>query len=247
MFSRRVMLAAGAAAFLLGMVAAFPARLAYAWFAPDVLRLDGVEGSLWNGRASAADIGGLYAAPLTWDLHPGSFLTGKLGARIEAELARGQLRGDVAVGPGVVVLRDVEATLALASLAGLLPVRGVEGRLSAELERARLESGWPVALIGELSVANLVYRPSGTNPLGNYRVSFTEEDAGEETLRGAVVDEGGALEVAGTLVLNADRSYELSGRVRARPEAPRPLADSLQFLGAPEADGMRRFALSGRL
>jgi hypothetical protein len=64
-------------------------------------------------------------------------------------------------------------------------------------------------------------------------------------LAGALTDMGGLLQITGTLQLKADRSYLVEGLVATRPETPRDVADSLQFLGTPDAQGRRSFSLAG--
>ena len=46
-------LALGIGAYLAFALSSFPAGTAYAWFAPAGLQLEGLEGTLWSGRAAA--------------------------------------------------------------------------------------------------------------------------------------------------------------------------------------------------
>jgi hypothetical protein len=49
--------ALGIGAYFAFAVSSFPAGTAYAWFAPAGLQLDGLEGTLWSGRAAAGNVG----------------------------------------------------------------------------------------------------------------------------------------------------------------------------------------------
>ena len=40
--------------FIIGLLAVFPARVAYRWLAPPQLAMTGIEGSVWRGGAAAA-------------------------------------------------------------------------------------------------------------------------------------------------------------------------------------------------
>ena len=56
------------------------------------------------------------------------------------------------------------------------------------------------------------------------------------------------MEVRGSAGLTAAGEYEISGLVRARPEADTALRRGIELLtGAPDADGMRAFSLTGTL
>jgi general secretion pathway protein N len=245
-FSRRLLIAAAAAAFVLGLVALFPARLALAWFAPAEFRTAGVEGTIWSGRAARASAGGIFLAPLSWEFRPSALLGGAAGYRIDAEMPGGSVRGDVAVSvTGALKVSDLQASVPLESVSRIMPVAQAEGRLRADIERGRFDDGWPSELVGTVSVEDLVYRPAGSNSIGNYRVEFLPtEDGG---LRGVLADGGGPLEVAGEIALTGERNYELRGEVKARPGAPAALANSLRFLGSPDEAGRREFSLAGRL
>lgn len=246
MFSRRLLIAAAAAAFLLGLVILFPARIALAWFAPADLRAAGVEGTLWSGRAAEMTAAGVYLAPVSWRFRPGALLGGAVGYYVDAGLTGGSVEGDIAVTPtGALRVADLEASVPIARVSQLMPVAQAEGRLRASLERGRFVDGWPAELVGIVSVEDLVYRPAGSNSIGNYRVEFLPTEDG--SLRGVLSDGGGPLEVVGEIAVTGERSYELRGQVKARPGAPAALTSSLRFLGSPDAAGMREFSLAGRL
>ena len=88
------------------------------------------------------------------------------------------------------------------------------------------------------------HRPKPLN-IGGYRITFPPATTGDE-LVGALGDTGsGPLEIAGNIRLKSDRSYVIEGAVAARPEAPKSVADTLQYLGPPDAQGRRPFSISG--
>ena len=78
------------------------------------------------------------------------------------------------------------------------------------------------------------------------KIIFPPELTGNE-LVGALSDMGGPLEIAGNVRLSPDRSYLIEGSVAPRPEADKSMTDSLQILGAPDAQGRRPFSLSGTM
>lgn len=62
------------------MLATFPARVAYHWFAPVELRLSGIAGSVWNGSAVEGVAGGAYIRNIAWRFKPLSLLSGNLAS-----------------------------------------------------------------------------------------------------------------------------------------------------------------------
>lgn len=246
MFPRPVLIAALVATFLLGLILLFPARLAIGWFAPPTFGVSGVDGTVWRGRAEQVSVSGIYLSPVSWRFRPVGLFAARLSYHVEADVPGGSISADIGLSPtGSLRLSDVQASLPLSAIVGLLPVAEAEGRLAADLDYAVISGGWPRELVGIVSIEGLVYRPAGAGSIGNYRVEFVETDG--EGLAGQLNDGGGPLEVTGRLTVSAERDYELSGQVSARQGAPQALANSLQYLGSPDAQGRREFSLAGRL
>jgi hypothetical protein len=134
----------------------------------------------------------------------------------------------------------------------MLPVRGMRGQASVALSSLELENGWPAQILGELKLAALEIPPFGSNgtsnlvPLGDYTVTFGEAPA--RSIAARFVDNGGPLEVAGTLVVSAAREYTFDALIKPRDGAPQQLVDGLNVMTAdPNSDGRRRLTLTGSL
>ena len=111
---RKALVTAGIAVFALGLVLNFPVRVAYHWFAPDTLQLNGLSGSLWRGSAAEGLVGNVYLRNIAWRFRPLALLGGKIGVDASADPPSGFLEARVAVSPtGTVTFRDVNGTLAL--------------------------------------------------------------------------------------------------------------------------------------
>ncbi len=83
-------------------------------------------------------------------------------------------------------------------------------------------------------------------PLGDYTVTFGEAPA--RSIAARFVDNGGPLEVAGTLAVNAAREYTFDALIKPRAGAPQQLVDGLNIMTAePNSDGRRRLTLTGSL
>ncbi len=91
-------------------------------------------------------------------------------------------------------------------------------------------------------MSDLVDRSGYITPLGNFTVTFP---GGGSQPTGNVQDAGGPLAVTGTIVLTPQPGYDLSGYVTPRANVTQPLLNAIQFLGSPDAQGRRQFAMSG--
>ena len=244
--------ALGVGAYIALTLATFPAGTALHWFAPPGVTFAGVAGTFWSGSAATCSVNGFTVEALRWNLRPTSLLLGRISADVEARIPDGFVSGNITASPSTVRFSDLRGTTSLPALVGVLPVRGIRGQASVALEELVLEDGWPAAAVGELKLAGLESLPlipdgSGAYvPLGDYTVSFVPAPAGE--LAATFVDNGGPLEVEGAVALDAQRVYTLDALVEPRADAPEMLVEGLRIMTAePDAEGRRRFNLSGSL
>lgn len=243
--SRKRIIALGIATFVVGTILLFPARVAYQLFVPDPVKLSDITGSIWNGKASAGTVSGIYFTNLNWSFKPLSLLAGKLAADTSVNAAGGQISVGVAVSlSGSIALTDVIASLSLAALHPALRANRIEGTVNIQLQKLILENGWPVEASGNIGIGNLVAAAAGPDPLGNFRVEFTTGDNG---VVGLVEDVGAVFDVSGTLQLLDDRSYSLVGDVAPNNDTPASLNRNLRFLGTPDQNGQRQFRFEGSL
>jgi general secretion pathway protein N len=242
--TKRLVLA-GIITFVVGLIITFPARVAYQWFAPAELKLNGINGSIWRGSATQGSAGGIYLSDINWSFRPLGLVTGKLAYAASSKLASGFIDANVAVGVGgSLVLSDVTGALTLDTLAEMLPLSGIQGDISLQFDELVVEDGLPVEVTGTLKIANLVSRYLSPTSLGDYQANFETE---ADVILGYVDAISGVLDLIGTIKLRNDRSYEFTGQVAAKPGAPINIAQQLQLLGSPDSEGRREFRIEGQL
>ena len=245
-------LALGVGAYLAFALSAFPAGTAVSWFVPRPVMLNGVQGTAWSGSAANGTIGGLPVQDVRWHVKPWTLLTGRVGANLEARLADGFLSTELTASTSRVQFNDLRGGTSLATLAPMLPVRGMRGQASVALSALEIENDWPVRVLGEMKLAALEVAPFVSNgnsnlvPLGDYTVTFG--DAPARSIAARFIDNGGPLEVAGTLVVSAAREYTFDALIKPRAGAPQQLIDGLNVMTAdPDSNGRRRLTLTGSL
>lgn len=213
--------------YLAALAMTLPAQRVAGWTG---LPLAEVRGKLWQGSATVV-VSKDVVESVGWRLHPVWPWQGALGARITAQHQGWQADGALALGwNGALHLAD--ATLAgpldspLVARLAPLPLGGMarigiaratwrQGLVDAEgvgvdVRGAQVRLGTPLAL-GDLAA--------------EVRVDGGRVDG---TLR----DQGGPLELSGTLKGDARAGLGLDARLKARPNAPAALADNLRLLPA---------------
>jgi len=235
----------GVFVFVAGLIVLFPARVAYSLFAPEPLRLSGLDGTLWSATAREGEIAGLYLRDVEWRFRPSQLVLGRVAVDFSVSPGGGFLEGGVALSPGGTVRFSVlQGAVSIAAVQGLMPTPGIEGNVRLDMAGLTLENGFPTAADGSVEIIGLVARGLSPSPIGDFRAELT---SGDDAVTGSIEDLGGALDVAASFRLSRDRNYELTGLVAATPQAPPAIVEQLRFLGSENERGQRPFRFEGQL
>ena len=243
--STRGLITTGVLVLVLGLIILFPARVAIGWFAPAEIAISGIQGSVWNGTANEAAFSGIYVRDVEWRLNALQLFTGKLSYSVAATPVSGFLESDVSVGfNGALTLSDLTAALPLDLFADVSGVRGLQGNASLTFERVEIVDGLATAADGTVQIANLLVPIVGRDSLGGYKAEFFTQNNG---ISASIEDTDGVLDLAGSLQIRTDRSFEFIAQVIAKPETPQSIRNQLQFLPPANARGQQELRLEGIL
>lgn len=227
------------------LVMLFPARVAYRWAAPTAIAMSGIHGTVWRGKADALAAGGLVMQEVHWKFRPLRLLTGAMSYRVDGAFQSGFLQGHVALGiGGDLTVSELRATVPLAPFAQTLRVSGLKGEASARFGRVVIRDGFPIAAKGVVDVNNLVAPKLSRESIGGYRAEFFTQDDG---ISASIEDTDGVLDLAGSLRLNSDRSYQFIGQILPKPQTPASVRQQIQYLGNPNERGQYELRIEGRL
>ena len=243
--STRRLIALGILTFVIGIIALFPARVAVHWMVPDAIPISGIEGTVWSGSAAAATVEGIYLRDIEWQMQPLRLLRGQLSYRIGALPISGFIESEVNVGfGGAISMNELTASVPLSLFASVIGVRGLEGTASVTLQRLEVIDGLATAADGTVQIAGLIVPEISRTSLGGYKADFFTQNNG---IGASLEDTDGVIDLAGSLQIRADRSYNLVGLVAAKPAAPDRLTQQLQSLPAANDRGQREIRLEGIL
>ena len=229
---------------LVGLVVSFPARVAHRWMAPPAVLLSGLNGSVWSGSASEAAVNGVYLRDVRWRAKPLALLTGKLRYAIEASPISGFIDGTAAVGlGGTLTLTGVTGSMPLQALEQALGISGIRGTVNVQLDRLLLSNGFLLAVEGFVEIADLHVPTIDRASIGGYRAEFFTQESG---VGASIEDTDGVIDLAGSLQLADDRSYQFIAQLAAKPQAPAGVRRQLQFLGSANDRGQHELRLEGR-
>lgn len=228
---------------IIGLLATFPARVAYSWASPPFVKMSGIQGTIWNGSARQFSTFGVYLTDLTWKMRPLQLFTGKAVYEVSGSPVAGFFESEIAVSfGGKVTLQDLRASLPLQMFEAASNVAGLRGSASLQFERLELVSGRPAAMDGTLDVANLIVPVVSRSSLGGYRAEFFTQNNG---IVASVEDTDGIVDLAGSLQLRTDKTYTFLGQVMAKSDTPEQISRQLRFLPPGNSPGQHELRLEG--
>jgi general secretion pathway protein N len=244
---RGALIAAGVAAFLVCLIAMVPANQ-LASRLPAGVELGGVGGTIWSGRARSLAVNGRPIGGLQWSCRPWRLLVLKWSCTVQLKPPGGGISGDISGDFGREITgHGLRGRVSIAAFEGIATPRGWTGDLELDLAEVRLVGRRPVAASGTLFLRALRAPGAGGQALGDFELVVGEGSVGSESLNGRVRDLGGPLRVRGSIELDAEGRYLLTGEAAPGPGAGPAIFDTLSFLGAPDSQGRRPFTIEGSL
>ena len=241
--SRRGLVVVAVLTTLIALIVLFPARVAYRLVSSPLVAMSGISGTVWSGEAREFSTNGVYLRDLEWRIRPLGLLTGRLVYDIAGSPVSGFLESEVAVGfGGDVTLSGLTASVPLQMLERAIRIDGLRGMASLQFERLELVDGRAAALDCIIDVANVMVPLVSSSSLGGYRAEFfTQEDG----IVASIEDTDGVVDLAGSLRINPDKSYEFFGHVVPRNNTPNDLAQRVRFLPRGDRPGQHVLQFGG--
>jgi len=247
----RRLLAVGILAFVFFLVARFPAGVAWQIATPFLkdVRLSGVEGTLWKGRAEALSIAGLESGSLRWRWRPSGLLSGQWRNAVHIEGPGFDLEGDIGIGVSgawsgsdMQFRGELNALMAHFLPATMRPPVAMDAVLAGRLSDIVVTGNGLEALEGWVSATSVEIDGSDAMDL---HVTLVSRDGGLE----ARIDpeDGDTPGLEGRVVLMPAGDYRLDLDIADPALAGERIGDLVRALGSQGGDGRWRINWEGRL
>lgn len=242
----------GLLSFLLALVLRLPAAQAWQWFGEDLpVQLEGLSGTLWDGRAARLHYQGETFHDARWQFLPAHLLSARATVDIALRAEEGRIQGRLTSGlRRDLHLQDLRLDLPAAQVLRLagqdaLPV-DVDGRLDAFLERVRLEADGSLREIrGLLNWIDGSFSLGDPISLGSYALRI---DGDRDRLQGQLQDVDAVLRLEGEVVL-LPASGDVRGEIimQALEGADPALIENMRFAGLADPTAENRVRFQGNL
>ncbi len=208
------------------------------------VKMTGVTGSVWQGRAEQMVVAKLTIEPVSWRVEPLALLGGGVAANID--LAGNDLSGRLNAST------DLKQRIKIRDSRLLMPARQLDieqlpvdlgGNLFIRIEQLAfdLEPRWPADPQASLPIVEAQVSWQGaavTSPvpleLGEFLLQMGNQD---QTIRASLTSASGPLDTQGNLEIRADGHYQWVIRLYPRGEANGEIRDLLSLLGRPDRSG----------
>ena len=243
--SKGGLIAIGIVTLILGLALKLPARVAAHWLVPSEIFIGGLEGTVWNGSAKEASASGIYVREVKWTLNAMQILTGALSYEIEATPVSGFFESEVRIDlGGAISMSELRAALPISLSSAAIGICGLEGQANLALDRLELLDGLAVVADGVVNIVDLIVPLVGRDSLGGYEIELFTQNNG---VSASITDSDGVLDLAGSLQIRNDRSFEFLGVVVPKPETPAAIRRQLRFLPPANDQGQQELRLEGIL
>lgn len=241
-------LAAGIGAYLLILLAGFPAGKLTGHLQQQYppLAFHAVSGSVFSGSAGRIEHGALVAGPVNWSFRPSGLLKGRLEYHLQGSVMQNPFEGVAAVDlAGHVHVQDAQVALDPASLVEAYSPVGftTTGRVTLHVGSLELRDGFPSRLEGDLGWSDASVTEPVSLELGDVEVLLGSE---VDRITGEVSNDGDT-RVAGSLALSASRDYRIDLLLTPGRAASAEVVSFLKSWGQPGPGGSYRLVDNGRL
>jgi len=236
---------------LIGGVIVFtlPAQLAYRWSAAELgpLRLQGIDGTVWDGRAAGVTAFSQPLGSLDWQVAKWPLLSRRVEAQLNLSGGQVQAKGQVRrEANGEIHASGVDFSMpaSMAEPAVDIPALKLHGEIVGRLEDAVVQGGWVSGARGTARWQHAGVSGQAEARFGDLLFEFASQPDG--SIKGTVKDDQSSnLQVDGQFVVRA-AEFDAQATLSARNEDMN-MREALQFIGQPQPDGTSLLKIHGQL
>jgi len=237
----------GLASYLIILIATIPVRPVYSLFAARLapLSLQGVQGKVWNGRASAVHYNKLGVGSISWDYRPAELISGRFGFNFTNEDRQTRTTGTAGVSllgtPYLSNVKGYAPARNLYSMLGTYPLT-LGGKMQYDMSKIRLKNNQIDYIQGSITWLNATISAPFQAKLGTLDLQISSQ---ENSIQIQVTNKGGQLGVEGSITVQTDKRIQTDIRITPRKNANPGLINVLRSFGKSDRSGRITIVYNG--
>ncbi len=237
----------GLASYLIILIATIPVRPVYSLFADSLapLSLQGVQGKVWNGRASAVHYNNLGVGSISWNYRPAELMTGRIGFDFTNEDRQTRTAGIAGVSLlGTPYLSNVKGYAPASNLYNMLGTYPLTlgGKMQYDMSHIRLKNNQIDYIQGSITWLNATIRAPFQAKLGKLDMQVSSQD---NSILIQISNKGGQLGIDGSITVQMDKRIQTDIRITPRKNANPNLINVLRSFGKSDRSGRITIKYSG--
>ncbi|MFW2373979.1 MAG: type II secretion system protein N [Gammaproteobacteria bacterium] len=247
---RRYYIIIAVASYLLFSLSAIPAASIYSLLPGNMpIKLYGIEGSIWNGRADSAVMPSKPPVQqIQWQLSPFALLLASISADFNARFNEQPVVGNVRLSAsGSVSISRLKTSMAAAEIAKLasIPLGEFDGEVFLDIESASLSDNAIPNIIGDIVWQNAKVTLTETVELGQISIKIRPQTNGD--LLAKLANDKGSIDIRGDVTVSQNKAYKLNIVLTPKANTSPNITQSLGFFAKRQANGSYRVKQNGNL
>jgi len=237
----------GLASYLIILVATLPIRPVYSLFAAQLapLSLQGVQGKLWNGRATTVSYDNLNIGSISWSYKPADLLSGRVGFDFINKDRQTQTSGTASISLlGTAYLSNVNGYAPASNLYNMLGTYPLtlSGKMNYAVNQLRLSNDRIEHIQGTMTWRNASIQAPFQAKLGTLELQLSSE---QDNILIKISNKGGQLGIDGSVTMQADKRIQTDLRITPRKNADPNLINVLRSFGKSDRSGRITIKFNG--
>jgi general secretion pathway protein N len=211
-------------------------------------RIQGVSGTLWNGRALLININNINIDKTEWSFKLWKLLLGKVAVDVDASFLDNVIIAEIGTSFfGRFYINELNAKVNAQQAAEIanLPLVQLSGIISLDIESAQWKQGELPLASGVISWTDAAVTVADTASLGNVTIQLSESD--QQPLNADIKNQGGDIRINGTAGLVPEADYSVDITLLPTASANKNIKQSLGMFAQRQNNGEYTFKKSGSL
>ena len=247
---KRVYIFVAVASYLILLIATIPASLiTNAVNDRSVVTIQGISGSLWNGKAYIIVINDNIELKNTkWSFSLWKTLIGKIAIDINSQYLDNDISAEIGTSfLGRYFINNLKAKISAQEAAQLanIPLVQLSGLISFNIDHAQWKQGELPLATGVINWNNAEVTVADTASLGNVSITLSESE--QQLLNADIKNQGGDIKVNGTAELVPEANYAVNIRLLPTASASDNIKQSLGLFAKKQSNGEYLLNYSGPL